>query len=135
MLHALKPFTMEEKEAKLSVEQPKAGVTAKYLSAMPLTFRQWDGYEPKPDREFPDQWHVEAGTPDKRRELGMLTVIVPYRAGQRAEWTAERLESDTAIGARVMLSGKPAIVAFRKAGAIGAASLPGVTFDGGATVQ
>jgi hypothetical protein len=135
MLHALKPFAVDDKNVQLSVEQPNAGVSAKYLSPTPLKFRQWDGYDPKPDREFPNQWHVEAGTSEKRRELGMLTVIVPHRAAQQAEWTAERLESDTAIGARVMLAGKPTVIAFRKSGVSNSASLAGVTFDGSATVR
>jgi hypothetical protein len=82
-----------------------------------------------------EQWHVEAGTSDKRGELGMLTVIVPHRAAQQVEWTAERLESDTAIGAPVMLAGKPTVVAFRKSALSNSASLSGVTFDGSAAVR
>jgi len=49
----------------------------------PLTFRQWDGYDPKPTQPFPNQWHVEAGTRQRQPRLEMLTVLVPYRAGQR----------------------------------------------------
>jgi hypothetical protein len=135
MLHALKPFTVDDKNMRLSVEQPKAGVGVQYLSPLPLTFRQWDGYEPPPDREFPNQWHVEAGTREKRQSLGVLTVIVPHRAGQRVEWTAERLESDTAIGARVRRGEKTLLVAFRKEGVTGKASLAGMTFEGAVMVK
>jgi hypothetical protein len=46
----------------------------------------------------------------------MLTVIISHRAAQQAEWTGERLETDTAIGTRVTLAGKPTVVAFRKSG-------------------
>lgn len=53
MLHALKPFTMDEQAARLSTEQPKAGVTVQYLSPLPLAFRQWGGYNPKPQRSSP----------------------------------------------------------------------------------
>lgn len=52
----------------------------------------------------------------KHRDLGMLTVIISHRAAQQAEWTGERLETDTAIGTRVTLAGKPTVVAFRKSG-------------------
>jgi hypothetical protein len=135
MLHALKPFTVDDKNMRLFVEQPKAGVVAQYLSPLPLTFRQWDGYEPQPDREFPNQWHVEAGTQEKRQSIGVLTVIVPYRAGQKTEWTAERLESDTALGARVQRGGKTVIIAFRKEGVTGKATLAGVTFEGAVVVK
>ena len=130
MLHALQPFTVDDQNALLSAEQPKAGVTVKYLSPAPLQFRQWDGFEPKPDREFPNQWHVEASTLEKRREIGVLTVIVPFRAGQRADWTAERLESDTALGVRVQRGGKPVVVAFRKTGVTGVASVANLTVEG-----
>ena len=47
----------------------------------------------------------------------MLTVIVPYRAGQRREWTAERFENANVITARVTGGGKPVLVTFRKQGA------------------
>jgi len=33
-------------------------------------------------------WHVEAGTAEKRAEVGMLTAILPYRVGTRESWTA-----------------------------------------------
>jgi len=117
MLHALKEFTVDEKSIQISVEQPKAGVTVKYLAPVPLAFRQWDGFTPKPKKEFPTQWHVEAGTQDKRAGIGVLTVIVPYRAGQRREWTAERFENANVITARVTGGGKPVLVTFRKQGA------------------
>jgi hypothetical protein len=65
----------------------------------------------------------------------MLTILVPYRAGQRSEWSAERLENDTAIGVRVVRAGKPTLIAFRKEGVAGPASLAGLSFDGPSAVQ
>jgi len=116
MLHALKPFAVDEKAARLSVELPGAGVAVKYLAPVPLTFRQWDGFNPKPKKDFPNQWHVEAGTQEKRAELGVLTVLVPYRVGQRREWTAERFENAAAIAVRVSGGSRPLLVTFRKQG-------------------
>jgi hypothetical protein len=46
----------------------------------------------------------------------MLTVIVPYRAGQKACWTAERLASLSSVGVRVALGGKTITVTFSKSG-------------------
>lgn len=135
MLHALKPFQIEENRGSLAVEQPAAGVAVRYLSPLPLTFRQWDGYEPKPDREFPNQWHVEAGTQERRNEVGMLTVLLPYRAGQRPDWTAERLENSGAVGVRVQRNGKTTLVAFRKEGHTGSVSLGNATWEGPFVVQ
>jgi hypothetical protein len=130
LLHALKPFVVNEASARLNVEQPKAGVTVQYLSPTPLKFRQWDGFEPPPDREFPNQWHVEAGTTERRQEVHLLTVLVPYRAGAASEWRAEREESATAVGLRLTRGDQTSVVAFRKASASGPAALAGVTFDG-----
>ena len=59
----------------------------------------------------------------------MLTVIVPQRAGQAdVAWEAERLESETAVGVRVLLNGKTTLTAFRKADQ-GKASLGKDSFD------
>jgi hypothetical protein len=135
MLHALKAFEVDENKRTVRVDQPKAGVEARYLSTLPLSFRQWDGFDPKPSKEFPNQWHVEAGTVEKQKDVGMLTMLVPYRAGQKSDWQAERIESATAIGARFTQGGKTTLVAFRKAGAAGQVSVAGESFDGPVLVQ
>ena len=136
MLHALAPFAMDEGRARLAVSQPQAGVVVQYLSPTNLRFRQWDGFQPPPDREFPNQWHVEASTFEKQNNLDMLTVIVPHRAGKAMDWSATRLESDTAIGARVRCGGgKSVLVAFRKAGTAAEGRLQGVAFSGAVLVQ
>ena len=135
MLHALAPFEVAEQAARLSVKQPKAGVTVQYLAPAPLRFRQWDGFDPKPSREFPNQWHVEAGTPGRQAELRMLTVIVPERAGRpKGGWSAERLETDTAVGVRVVKDGKPTLVGFRKAER-GTANLADLKFEQAVAVR
>jgi len=134
MLHAMSPFDFDEQTSRLFAKQPKASVTAQYLSPTQLSFRQWDGFDPKPDREFPNQWHVEAGTREKLAELRMLTVIVPQRAGQtEVTWKAERLESDTAVGVRLTLGSKSRLVAFRKADQ-GRAVLDSLKFDKAASI-
>ncbi|MCW5553693.1 MAG: DUF4962 domain-containing protein [Verrucomicrobiae bacterium] len=134
MLHALSPFTVAEADARLTAKQPKASVTAQLLSPTPLKFCQWDGYNPPPDREFPIQWHVEAATQAKLGELRMLTVIVPERAGKSATWRAERLESDSAVGVRVVRDGQTALVGFRKADA-GSGRLGSSDFDAAVQVE
>lgn len=130
MLHALRPFEVDAERARLTVEQPKAGVTAHYLPPVPLEFRQWDGFPMRMIRAatFPNQWHVEAGTKDKRTELQMITVLAPYRAGKRVEWTAERMESATAVGVRIEHGPESITVAFRKSGVTGEAAVGGLKF-------
>lgn len=131
MLHGLAPFTVDESQARLTLERPKAGLTAQYLPPAPLAFRQWDGYPMTMlrDATFPNQWHVEAATKDKRADLQMLTVLAPYRAGKRVEWSAQRLESPTAVGVRIQREGAVTTVAFRKSGVSGKATLEGLAFN------
>jgi hypothetical protein len=112
MLHALRAFDVDETQQRLSVQQPRAGLDVQYLAPQPLSFRQWDGFTPPPTREFPNQWHVEAGTREPSRQIGMLTVLVPYRTGQRPEWTAERIETDDRPVVRFQCGGWTQIVSF-----------------------
>ncbi len=131
LLHGLSAFTLDEPHARLTIEQPKAGLTAQYLPPASLTFRQWSGY-PMPmlrDMTIPEQWHVEASTTDKCSDLQMLTVLVPWRTGKRTEWTAQRIESPTAVGTRIRRGDESLVVAFRKSGVTGEATLEGLTFD------
>lgn len=94
MLHALKQFTVDAGTGRLGVEQPTAGVQVQYLSPVSLEFRQTDGFVPPPNKPFPNQWHVQAATTGKHKSLGMVTVIVPHRAGRQENWTATRDDRD-----------------------------------------
>ncbi len=112
MLHGLAAFAIDAGAGRLRVEQPKAGLEAAYLSPVPLGFKQTDGFEPKPTREFPNHWHVEAGTAEKRKELGMVTVLVPYRAGQAPAWQARRTDTADTVTVEVEIGGKTRVLAF-----------------------
>jgi hypothetical protein len=112
MLHALKAFTIDERAGRLSVAEAKAGLEVAYLSPVPLTFAQSDGFTPPPTREFPNIWHVEAGTQEKRRELGVVTVLVPHRAGQAVAWQARRRESSDGPTVEIEIGGRRHSIGF-----------------------
>ena len=135
MLHGLSPFKIDEGHNVVQEAQPKAQVAVQYLSPLPLTFKQTDGFNPKPTKPFPNLWHVEAGTSEKAKELGMLTVLVPSKSGQASDFTSKRIESATALGVRIERGSKTTLVAFRKPGVTGAAELDGVKFDDAMTVK
>ncbi len=116
MLHGLGPFTIDQPKARLRLERQQAGVEVQYVGPVGLGFRQWDGYQPPPTQEFPNQWHVEASTQEKVRSLGMLTVIVPYRAGERPTWSARRVETATEVGVQIEGDGQRLTVWFAKPG-------------------
>jgi hypothetical protein len=106
MLHALAAFTIDEAAARLRVAQPGAGLEAAYLSPVPLAFAQTDGFKPAPTREFPNIWHLEAGTTEKRDKLGMVTVLVPHREGQTVTWQARRQDSPAGPTITIAIAGK-----------------------------
>ncbi len=129
MLHALSEFEIDANGARLLLSRPKAGCEVLYLASAPLRFRQWDGYDPKPTRTFPNQWHVEASTAESASAVKVMTVIVPRRAEAASSVHAVRMEEQTAIGALVTVDGVDFTVAFRKDGTKGEASLSGKAFD------
>jgi hypothetical protein len=130
MLHALKAFNVNAGKNEMEVEQSRSGATIQYLSPTELTYRQWDGFEPKPQKEFPNQWHVEASTQRKERQVHMLTLITPYLLNQKPSDPGKRLESDSAIGISVLRGAHQYVAAFRKAGVTGAATLGDYAFAG-----
>lgn len=103
MLHGLSEFQVNEQAQMLTLEREKAGVLVNYIAFEPLGFRQWSGYNPEPDiaymsgRTFPTQWHVEASTKTKRERVFLLTVLRPYRKGQRLEPSVHIEQNETAI--------------------------------------
>ncbi len=127
MLHALTEFSLDENGTRLDVKQRRAGVTIQYLSPERLQLSQSSGYDPPPEVTFPNQWHVKATTTKPLEQLGVLTVIVPYREGAKPEWRAQRYESSTAVATQIQLGNKIVFVAFRKLG-VEVAEVAGYTF-------
>lgn len=114
MLHGLAAFKVDETAYRLTITQPRAAAEIVYLSPVPLGFKQTDGFEPKPTREFPNHWHVEAGTKEKRKELGVVTVMLPYRAGKAPTWAATRKDEADGVVVSVTIDGKTQSVRFPK---------------------
>ncbi|MBL9202351.1 MAG: DUF4962 domain-containing protein [Opitutaceae bacterium] len=116
MLHALSAFTIDDRAARLRVAQSKAGLEIAYLSPVPLAFKQTDGFKPAPTREFPNHWHAEAATTEARRELGMVTVLVPHRSGQAVVWQASRTNDERATSVEVTVAGARHTIRFPAVG-------------------
>ena len=125
MLHALSPFQIDEGAARLRLERPQAGLIAQYLAPGELSFRQWDGYDPPPRREFPNQWHVEASTKEPQSRIEVITVLVPHRAGRVPDLSVSRVETEQVVGVEGKLAGIPFRVVFLKDGVV-----PPVKFEG-----
>ena len=117
MLHALAAFQIDPAASRLSVRQPKAGLHVRYLSPLPLTFAQTDGFKPEPTREFPNHWHAEAGTTERRAELGMVTVLMPYRGSGGPTWSARRHDTAAGVEIEVEAGGRRHTLTFPRPGA------------------
>jgi hypothetical protein len=135
MLHGLVGFELDQELKTARLERSRAGVEIAYLSPLALTFRQTSGYDPQPLRAFPTQWHLEAGTTEKRHHMLMLTVLCPYRRDQRPRVSLKRIESDTAVGCLVTTAGKKRSVVFRKPGISGRAKVGALSFNGAAALS
>ena len=131
MLHALQPFQLEEGGKRIALKGPKASAEIQYLTSEHMAFRQWDGFDPAPEREFPNQWHLEAGTTNRLQAIQMLTVVVISRGEvpNAVPWSAERMESASAVGLRLLRGARTKLVAFRKAHQAGSAALGSLLFD------
>jgi hypothetical protein len=140
-LHALAEFTFDPNSLHFGVQREHAGFDAQYLSPVPMTLIQTSGYGnikmptsipkllgPEKDGPVPNQWHLEATNTEKRESLDVLTVIKVHKGQERVEWTAKRLESPSAIGAKVTIGGKTTLVAFKKSGQQ-RGSLEGIDFS------
>lgn len=136
LLHGLRPFTLVTNEHRLRLQQPRAGVTIQYLSPVTLAFRQWDGFEPPPLRgDFANHWHVEASTTEPQTALRLITVLAVERGEIQRRLTANRFESDTALGVETTFAGRRFWVAVRKAGVTAPAELQGQRLDGPVCVR
>lgn len=116
MLHALRAFTVDEAGARLHVEQPRAGLDVQYLSPVRLAFKQTDGFRPPPTKEFPNLWHVEAGTTEARREMGMVTVLLPRRAGAAPAWQARRTDDPDGVTLEITVAGRRHVIRLPRPG-------------------
>ncbi|MFN7934428.1 MAG: DUF4962 domain-containing protein [Bryobacteraceae bacterium] len=97
VLHGQQPFQLDEQQRRLVLDREKAGVVVDYVTQAALTFRQWTGYSPEPDKGYldsinrpmiPPQWHVEASTRDGASNNLTFTVLRPYRKGTKPPDTA-----------------------------------------------
>lgn len=120
MLHGLKEFTIDARAGRLRVEQPLAALEIAYLSPVPLVYDQTNGFEPAPTKDFPNHWHVEAGTREPRRTLGVVTVMVPSRSGPAPTWKATRVDETRSTVIEVTMGGSRHQLRFPSPGTEGA---------------
>ncbi len=114
-----------------TLQTPKAGVTARFLSSPKSSQSKWDATEGKATglvTNF-EPACVRSTAPGKVLEFHQVTVLVVHPEQTRRSLAFKLLESDTAIGVRVHRDGLPTLAAFRKASCVGEANLTGMKFN------
>ncbi len=144
MLHAETPFEVLPEGNTVRVQRDSAGVLIHFVAAGALNLTQTTGYDPAPDAEymkrrglepFPEQWHLEASTPEAKRGVFALTVVRPYRDREAPAGDLVWKETDSALQLELTApDGAPIRIALRKPGA-SAARIDGWSFDGFARAQ
>jgi hypothetical protein len=128
-LHAPAATIIDTNWGDLRLETPKAGllVQAPGTKKSPRSWKQGAGIDnPGAGETVP----MLLGPTNKLSRVDLITVFGVYRPGDNPGYVCKLLESDTAIGTRIMRYGLPSLVAFRTDPSATNASLTGLAFQG-----
>ncbi len=113
-LHAVSPGIVDETAQKIRIVRPNAAMDVYFFARTPWKFSSSMKFDPEPirtrERTRPDTWHFRASSPEKSREMELISVLLPYRTGTESE--LPRVEQ-TADGVKLHFpNGKTSEVAF-----------------------
>jgi hypothetical protein len=117
-LHALDEMKIEAETGTVRIERPKASLTVRFLSPEKPTLTQTDAFDPPPvwpaGREFVNNWHLTAATPEPTESTEFLTVLLPAKAGaEKALPAVARWQEGSAHGVRLSWpDGRTTVVGF-----------------------
>ena len=109
MLHGQAPFELNQTGQSIALERARAGVLVDYAAAAPFELKQWTGYSPEPNWTYlkdtsksviPPQWHVEASVKAGAEKTWLVTVLRPYRKGQKPSGKVEVVRTPTLVTVR-----------------------------------
>lgn len=87
-LHALEEMKIDSSRREVLIQRGQARLLASFVEPEGLNFTQTDKFDPPPEREGPDQWHLTAATQDKSARAVFMVVLQPYRSGDKKDKTA-----------------------------------------------
>lgn len=119
-LHAKDKMEVDQEKGVVTIQRPKATMTADFLLPRKLTFKQTDLFDPpqtwSPDRKADDhQWHLQACA-YAAYETTFLTVLQPRKNGDASpKPSLKLLENDTIQGVEATYpDGSRTVVAFKR---------------------
>lgn len=85
LLHAKREMALDEDAQRVTLAQGDAEMRVQFLAPMGLSFDQATGWEPPAERPdaAPPQFHFTASTTETAVEMRIVTVLMPYRSGER----------------------------------------------------
>ncbi len=87
-LHTVRPGGFDEAAQTMSLDLPKAGLEVRFFAPRPLKLGTFVNPYPTeyPDkRKVTERWHFRASWPRAERVMDLVTVLMPYRAGAKAQ--------------------------------------------------
>lgn len=112
----------------LRLELPTASLRINAPSRGAL--RSWEHEVSPGDKLFPKTRTFRLGPTNQLAQLDLITVFAAYRAGEKGDYVFKLVESNNAIGARILRAGLPSIVAFKTDSRVPTASVAGLNFSG-----
>jgi hypothetical protein len=81
-LHALEEMKVDEAKREVLIRRGDARLLASFVEPQELAFTQTDKFDPPPEDNKPNQWHLTASTKAKAQSATFLTVLRPHRASE-----------------------------------------------------
>ena len=128
LLHPLTVTRVDPIWHDLRMELPKASLHIHAPSRREL--RVWERVVSPADSIFPDTVTMKLGPTNEVTQVELLTVFAVQPGGKKADYVFKRVESNTAIGARIHRDALPTLVAFRLEANNPAPSLDGFKLTG-----
>lgn len=79
-LHALEEMKIDSASQQVLIQRASARLLASFVEPEGLSFRQTDQFDPPPENDAPNQWHLTASTSQKCASTVFLVVLQPYRS-------------------------------------------------------
>jgi len=82
-LHALEEMAIDGKKREVLISRGGARLRAAFVVPEALAFTQTDKFDPPPENDRPNQWHLTASTRAKTQSATFMVVLSPYRGAPK----------------------------------------------------
>ncbi|MHC4402854.1 MAG: DUF1028 domain-containing protein [Planctomycetota bacterium] len=83
-LHALEEMQIDRNRREVLIRRGDARLRATFVVPHELEFKQTDRFDPPPENNAPNQWHLTASTASPSPSATFIVVLSPLRAGEDA---------------------------------------------------